>query len=135
MSALAVLRRPDVFKAGVAGAPVSDFLDYDTHYTERYLGQPETDKAAYEEGSLLTYASGLSRPLLLVHGTADDNVYFRHSIRLADALLRSGKDFEFLPLAGFTHLVNDPTVSERLWARAADFFVEHLGHPTDWTRP
>src|SRR5439155_4980325 len=71
MAALAVLRRPDVFQAAVAGAPVVDWLDYDTHYTERYLGIPPKDDAAYKEGSLLTYAAGLRRPLLAIHGTAD----------------------------------------------------------------
>src|SRR5205823_8222302 len=82
LSALAVLKRPDVFKAAVAGAPVTDWEDYDTHYTERYLGLLPQSKKAYEEASLLPLASKLERPLLLVHGTADDNVYFRHSLRL-----------------------------------------------------
>ena len=126
MSALAVMRRPDIFKAGVAGAPVVDWLDYDTHYTERYLGLPDASSAAYTEGSLLTYSRELKRPLLLVHGTADDNVYFRHSLRLADSLLRAGRDFEFLPLAGFTHMVPDPEVTEQLWLRVAAFFKSHL---------
>jgi dipeptidyl-peptidase-4 len=131
MSALSVLRRPDVYKAAVAGAPVVDWLDYDTHYTERYLGLPETDAAAYKEGSLLTYAEGLSRPLLLIHGTADDNVYFRHTLKLTDALFRAGKDFEVLPLSGFTHMVPDPVVTQRLYARIAGHFRKHLGVPTE----
>jgi hypothetical protein len=82
----------------MAGAPVVDWLDYDTHYTERYLGMPDTDATAVQGGSLLTYAGDLSRPLLLVHGTSDDNVYFRHTLKLTDALFRAGKDFELLPL-------------------------------------
>jgi dipeptidyl-peptidase-4 len=131
LSALAVLRRPDVFKAAVAGAPVVDWLDYDTHYTERYLGMPDTDAAAYKEGSLLTYAAGLSRPLLLVHGTADDNVYFRHTLKLSDALFRAGKDFELLPLPGLTHMVPDPVVMQRLWSRIAMHFQQHLGKPSE----
>ena len=94
MSALAVMKRPDVFKAAVAGAPVVDWLDYDTHYTERYLGLPDKDPEAYKEASLLTYAADLKRPLLIVHGTTDDNVFFRHSLKLSDALFRAGKDFE-----------------------------------------
>jgi dipeptidyl-peptidase-4 len=129
MSALAVLRRPDVFHAGVAGAPVVDWLDYDTHYTERYLGLPESDAAAYKEGSLLTYARDLKRPLLLVHGTADDNVYFRHTLKLANALFRAGKDFDLLPLPGLTHMVPEPVVMQQLHARIARFFHEHLGRP------
>jgi dipeptidyl-peptidase-4 len=131
-SALAVLRRPDVFKAAIAGAPVTDWLDYDTHYTERYLGVPEKpDDPAYKEGSLLTYAADLKRPLLLIHGTADDNVYFRHTLKLADALFRAGKDFELLPLSGLTHMVPDPVVTLRLWTKTAAFFRRELGKPTN----
>jgi dipeptidyl-peptidase-4 len=135
MSALAVMRRPDVFHAGVAGAPVCDWLDYDTHYTERYLGVPpedvkkSRDDPAYKEGSLLTYAADLKRPLMILHGTADDNVYFRHSLKIVDALFRAGKDFEMVPLSGLTHMVPDPLVMERLHGRIALFFQKHLGRP------
>ncbi len=129
MSALAVLRRPDVFKAAVAGAPVVDWLDYDTHYTERYLGLPETNPQAYADASLLTYADKLERPLLLVHGTTDDNVFFRHSLKLANALFRAGRDFQFLPLSGLTHMVPDPIVTQNLWSRIASFFHKNLGAP------
>lgn len=128
MSALSVLKRPDIFKAAVAGAPVTDWEDYDTHYTERYMGLIPDDKKAYEESSLLPLASKLERPLLLVHGTADDNVYYRHTLRLSDALLRAGKPFEVMPLPGITHMVSaDPTVYERFMTRAAAFFQRHLG--------
>lgn len=129
MSALAVLKRPDVFKAAVAGAPVTDWEDYDTHYTERYLGLPKDNPEVYREASLLTYADKLERPLLLVHGTADDNVYFRHTLKLSDALFRAGKDFEVLPLSGLTHMVPDPVVTQRLWGRIAGHFQKHLGDP------
>lgn len=129
LSALAVLKRPDIFKAAVAGAPVVDWLDYDTHYTERYLGIPPGDGKAYKDASLLTYAGDLRQPLLLVHGTADDNVYFRHTLKLVDALFRAGKDFEVLPLSGFTHMVPDPVVTQRLWTRIAEFFQKQLGKP------
>ena len=130
VAALAVLRRPDVFHAAVAGAPVTDWLDYDTHYTERYLGVPgSTADPVYRANSLLADAARLRVPLLLVHGTADDNVFFRHSLKLADALFRAGRSFEVLPLAGFTHLVPEPEVTERLWRRRAAFFRQHLGAP------
>jgi dipeptidyl-peptidase-4 len=129
LSALAILKRPDVFKAAVAGAPVSSWEDYDTHYTERYLGLLPESQKAYDEASLLPLASNLERPLLLIHGTADDNVYFRHTLRFADALFRAGKDFTVLPLPSFTHMVPDPTVQERLWTRIADYFHKHLGEP------
>jgi len=130
MSALAVLRRPDVFKAGVAGAPPADWLDYDTFYTERYLGMPDTDADAYTEGSLLTYAGSLQRPLLLIHGTGDDNVYFRHTLRLANALFRAGREFGLLPLSSMTHMTPDPVVREQLYSRIARYFQTHLGKPT-----
>jgi dipeptidyl-peptidase-4 len=126
MAALAVLRRPDVFKAAVAGAPVVDWLDYDTHYTERYLDLPDAAPEAYHASSLLTYAPELRRPLLLIHGTADDNVYFFHSLKLADALFRAGRPFELAPLAGVTHQIPDPVVRERLWRRITDFLLRHL---------
>ncbi len=129
MAALAVLRRPDVFAVGIAGAPVTDWYDYDTHYTERYMGVPDKDDAAYKEGSLLTYAKDLKRPLLLVHGTADDNVFFRHTLKLTDALFREGKDFDCLPLSGLTHLVPDPVVMQRLYGRFAGYLRKHLGRP------
>ena len=84
---------------------------------------------AYKEGSLLTYAQDLKRPLMLLHGTADDNVYFRHSLRIVDSLFRNGKDFEMIPLSGLTHMVPDPLVMERLHGRIALFFQKHLGRP------
>ena len=126
VSALAVLKEPGVFKAAVAGAPPTDWLDYDTHYTEQYLGIPPADYAAYEEGSLLRLAGGLSRPLLLIHGTGDDNVYFRHSLKLVDALFRAGKQCEILPLSGLTHMVPDPVVNQQLYSRIVRYFRQHL---------
>lgn len=122
LSALAVLKEPGVFKAAVAGAPPTDWYDYDTHYTEQYLGIPPADAVAYEEGSLLPLAPRLVRPLLLIHGTGDDNVYFRHSLKLVDALFRSGKQCDVLPLSGLTHMVPDPVVNEQLYSRLVRFF-------------
>ncbi|MGL4552221.1 MAG: prolyl oligopeptidase family serine peptidase, partial [Gemmataceae bacterium] len=131
MSAMAALREPKVFKAAVAGAPVTEWLDYDTHYTERFMGVPGEDDPDYKRESLLTMAKGRGpvAPLLLVHGTADDNVYFRHTLRLADALFREGKEFDVLPLSGLTHLVPDPVVTRRLYGRFVGFFHKHLGKP------
>ncbi|HKE16913.1 MAG TPA: DPP IV N-terminal domain-containing protein [Kofleriaceae bacterium] len=126
MSAMAVLLRPDVFRAGAAGAPVTDWRDYDTHYTERYMGLLPQSEAAYDAASALTYASKLERPLLLVHGTTDDNVYFTHSLKLTQALFRAGKPFEMLPLAGFTHMVPDPAVKKALQHRILEFLRRNL---------
>lgn len=130
LSALAVLRRPDVFHAAVAGAPVTDWLDYDTHYTERYLGVPGPGDTVYAANSLLRDAAGLARPLLLLHGTGDDNVFFRHTLKLGDALFRAGRPFDVLPLPGLTHMVPDPLVMERQWTLTAGFFCRHLGVET-----
>ena len=124
MSALAVLRRPDIFKAAVAGAPVSDWLDYDTQYTERYLGLP--GDVVYAASSLIGDAPKLSRPLLLIHGTADDNVYFRHSFKLMDALEKAGRPFQFMPIAGSTHMVLDPGLRVQIEKRTAEFFKASL---------
>ena len=130
MAANGVLRKPDVFKAAVAGAPVTDWEDYDTHYTERYMGLLPESKKEYDAASLIPLAKDLKRPLLLIHGTADDNVYYRHTLKLSDALFRAGRDFESLPLPGVTHMyTSDPVVMERLWAKTATFFKTHLGEP------
>jgi dipeptidyl-peptidase-4 len=123
MAALAVLRRPDFFKAAAAGAPVVDWLDYDTHYTERYLDLPDRNPDAYRAANLLTHAAGLTRPLLLIHGTADDNVYFFHSLKLAEALLRAGRSFDFLPLPRVTHQIADPALREQVWQRVSSFLL------------
>ncbi|MFZ5445408.1 MAG: DPP IV N-terminal domain-containing protein, partial [Myxococcota bacterium] len=126
LSALLAMSRGDVFKSAVSGAPVVDWRDYDTHYTERYLGVPDAQPKAYEVSSLLSYVKDVKRPLLLIHGTADDNVYFLHTLKLSDALFKAGKPHSVLPLTNFTHMVPDPLVTERLWERIATWFKETL---------
>ncbi|GAB3724591.1 prolyl oligopeptidase family serine peptidase [Amycolatopsis oliviviridis] len=127
LSALAVLRRPDVFHAGVAGAPVTDWSLYDTHYTERYLGLPQKDTASYEHNSLIAGAGDLSRALLIVHGLADDNVFVAHSLRLSSALLAKGRPHVFLPLAGATHMTPQAEeVAENLMRTQVDWIVREL---------
>ncbi len=127
-AAMGVLMRPDLFGAGAAVAPVTDWRDYDTHYTERFMGLPEANPEGYARSSALTYAAGLRKPLLLIHGTDDDNVYFRHSMHLADALFRAGRPFEILPLSGFTHMVADPEMTVGLYTRIMRFLDESLNH-------
>ena len=129
MAALAALRRPDVYRAAVAGAPVVDWRDYDTFYTERYLGLPGDAPEAYDRSSLTRLASKDHAPLLLIHGTADDNVYLLHSLKLADALFRAGAPATFVPLANVTHLAADPSTAERLGELEMKFFRDHLGAP------
>jgi dipeptidyl-peptidase-4 len=129
LAAMAVMRYPELFRAAVAGAPVVDWADYDTAYTERYLGMPGEQPDAYRRSSLLTWAPKLQRPLLIIHGTADDNVYYFNSLKLADTLLRAGKRFELLTLPGMTHLAQasgDPAYVARLWERSLGFLKENL---------
>jgi dipeptidyl-peptidase 4 len=104
LAALAVLRRPDVFHAAVAGAPVTDHLLYDTHWQERFLGDPRLDPDAYRRSSLIDDAAGLRRPLMLIHGLRDDNVYPVHTMRLSAALLAAGRPHTVLPLPGAGHM-------------------------------
>jgi dipeptidyl-peptidase-4 len=128
-AAMAVCKMPEVFHAAVAGAPVTDWADYDTHYTERYMGLPNENADGYRACSVLTYADRLRRPLLLIHGTTDDNVLFAHTLKLAEALFRAGRHYDLLLLPGLTHLVPQPEVTIRLYERIAKYFQTHLQSP------
>lgn len=123
LSALAVLDAPDVFKAACAGAPPTDWTLYDTHYTERYLG---LDPDVYRRNGIVQDAPGLVRPLMLIHGFADDNVTIAHSLRLSQALMAAGRPHTFLPLTGITHMTNDETVAENLLTLQRDFLRDAL---------
>jgi len=131
LAALAVLRRPDVFHAAVAGAPVTDWRLYDTHYAERYLGNPEGDAAAYERSSLIADADKLSRPLMIIHGLADDNVVVAHTLRLSSALLAAGRPHSVLPLSGITHMASQEVVAANLLLLQVDFLRRALDLPTE----
>ena len=126
LAALAVIRRSDRFHAAVAGAPVTDWRLYDTHYTERYLGHPDDNPAAYAATSLLSDVSQLSQPLLLVHGLADDNVVAAHTLQLSSVLLAAGKTHEVLPLSGVTHMTPQEEVAENLLLHQLAFLQRHL---------
>lgn len=127
-AAYAALRHPTIYKAAVAGAPVTDWREYDTAYTERYMGAPGPNQAAYDEQSLFTAAKKTTspRPILLIHGTADDNVYFSNSLRLAEALQAAKVPVEFLPLTDQTHMVRSPEASMMVWRRVAEFLGSRL---------
>jgi dipeptidyl-peptidase-4 len=125
LAALAVLRRPDVFHAAVAGAPPTDFQLYDTAYTERYLGLPQDNPEVYEADALLADAPRLTRPLLLVHGLADDNVHPLHSFHLSEALHDAGRPHAVLPLPGVTHMTPDG-IAERTMVAELDFIRRAL---------
>ena len=142
LSALAVLRRPDLFHAAVAGAPVTEYRLYDTHYTERYLGQPADNPAAYDNCSPVRDAERLHRddrdrgkdggkdafrPMMLIHGLADDNVVVAHTLRLSSALLAAGYAHTVLPLSGVTHMTPQEVVAENLLLLQLDFLRQSLG--------
>jgi dipeptidyl-peptidase-4 len=130
LAALAVLRRPDVFHAAVAGAPVTDWRLYDTHYTERYLGQPGDGGPddPYQANSLLADAGSQRehRPLLIIHGLADDNVVVAHTLRLSSALLAAGYPHSVLPLTGVTHMTPQEEVAENLLLLQVEFLRRSL---------
>ena len=134
LAALAVLRRPDVFHAAIAGAPVTEWRLYDTHYTERYLGDPASQGHQYDANSLLPLAGELIRPLLLIHGLADDNVVAAHTLQLSAALLAAGRPHEVLPLAGVTHMTPQEEVAENLLLHQLDFLRRSLP-PTNSKEP
>ena len=129
LAALAVLRRPDRFHAAVAGAPVTDWQLYDTAYTERYLGDPNEQPDVYRRSSLFNDAARLCRPLLLIHGLADDNVVAAHTLRLSAALLAAGRPHEVLPLTGVTHMTPQPEVAANLLRLQAEFFQRQWSAP------
>jgi dipeptidyl-peptidase-4 len=118
---------PGTFAAGVAGAPVTKWELYDTHYTERYMGDPVKDAKAYATSSALIDAVKISDPLLLIHGMSDDNVFFENSTALAARLQAASVPFEMMFYPGFTHRVSGPQVGEHLWTTILDFYARRLG--------
>ena len=126
LAALAVLRAPERFHAAIAGAPVTDWTLYDTHYTERYLGNPNQEPENYRRSSLLDDRPQIQRPIMLIHGLADDNVVAAHTLRLSSALLAAGHQHEVLPLSGVTHMTPQEVVAENLVLAQADFLRRKL---------
>ncbi|MGZ4283755.1 MAG: prolyl oligopeptidase family serine peptidase [Solirubrobacteraceae bacterium] len=135
LAALAVLRRPDVFHAAVAGAPVTEWRLYDTFYTERYLGTDpaRADRSAYDGSSLVNDAATLRRPLLLIHGFADDNVLTAHTLQLSQRLTESGRLHSVLPLTGITHMTPQEAVAENLLTLQVEFLKRALERGPDPT--
>jgi dipeptidyl-peptidase-4 len=117
----AVLLRPDRFHCAVAGAPVTDWRFYDTHYTERYLGDPSTNSASYDKCSAVLRAERLTRPLLLIHGLNDDNVMIAHTLRLSEALFAAGREHYILPLTGVTHMAASEIAAEYIMRLQLNF--------------
>ena len=126
LAALAVLARPDRFHAAIAGAPVTDWRLYDTHYTERYLGHPDHNPEAYNRTSLLELAGDLTRPLLLICGLADDNVFAAHTLQLSQTLFEASRPHQVLPLPGVTHMTPQEQVAENLLLLQRAFLFDSL---------
>ncbi len=130
LAALAVIRRPDRFHAAIAGAPVTTWRLYDTHYTERYLGHPGMYPQHYLDTDLTAEAHKLVRPLLLIHGLVDDNVVAAHTLRMSTALLAAGVPHQVLPLSGVTHMTPQQSVAENLLRLQLDFLRTSLEEVT-----
>jgi dipeptidyl-peptidase-4 len=125
LAAACVIRRPDAFHSAVSGAAPSDQRLYDTHWRERFLGLPQDHPDDYDRSSPITQAAELTRPLLLVHGVADDNVVVAHTLRMSAALLAAGRPHRVLPLSG-THMQTDETSVTQLMLHELDFLRETL---------
>jgi dipeptidyl-peptidase-4 len=125
LAAIAVIRRPDVFHAAVSGAAPHDQRLYDTHWRERFLGLPQQNPEGYDRSSTMTEAASLTRPLLLMHGMADDNVVVAHTLRMSAALLAAGRPHQVLPLSGATHMAAG--LYSQLLRHELAFFAESLG--------
>lgn len=122
-------KTPGVYAAAVAGAPVTDWALYDTHYTERYLGDPRTDPQSYASSGVVTEASKIRDPLLLIHGMADDNVFLDNSTLFAAEMQRTATPFEMMFYPGNTHRVGGPGVSEHLWKTILSFLDRNVVAP------
>jgi dipeptidyl-peptidase-4 len=121
LASMALLHRPDVFRAGVVGAPVTDQRLYDTFYTERYMGLPQEEPEAYRRSSPLFEAASLSRPMLLIHGLADDNVFVANTLKLSAALFEAGKWHELVLIPNATHMTRSNAVTENILRLQLDF--------------
>ena len=128
MTLMCLMQAPDAFAAGVAGAPVTDWTLYDTHYTERYLSTPRANPEGYRLSNVLEYAQGLKRPLLLVHGMADDNVLFANSTALMKKLQDLQKPFDLMTYPGGKHgLIRQSVTGLHATSTIVHFFDREMG--------
>ena len=127
MAAMALARAPETFKAAVAGAPVSSWDGYDTHYTERYMGTPAGNPEGYASSSVLTHVGNIQGTLMIVHGLIDENVHFRHAARLIDALVKARKPHDLMLFPDERHMPRSEADRVYMEERMRDFFVQELG--------
>lgn len=126
MALMAAAQYPGQFAASVAVAPVTDWRLYDTHYTERYMGDPRWDGMVYDQGNVLSYAHQIEDPVLLIHGMADDNVLFTHSTLLMQLLQDQAIDFELMAYPGEKHAISGPGQRLHVYRTITRFFERHL---------
>jgi dipeptidyl-peptidase-4 len=126
MTAMALVRAPEVFKVGVSGAPVSHWDGYDTHYTERYMRTPETNPEGYRRASIMAHVENLQGKLLLVHGMVDENVHFRHTARLIVALTEAQKPYDLVLYPEERHMPRNAKGLEYMERRIIDYFKQNL---------
>ena len=126
MTLYALTHAPALFRAGVAGAPVTDWRLYDTIYTERYMGLPQENEEAYRRSAPLSKAGSVKAKLMLVHNFEDDNVHFQHTLQMVNALERAGKEFELVLYGQKTHAVDGREMRKHLLNRMTRFFEESL---------
>ena len=126
MTLMSMFKEPDVFKAGVSVSPVTDWRLYDTAYTERYLGHPNAPGDVYANTSVFKYVDGFKGDLLLIHGMADDNVFFDHTVKLLSVLQNKGKPFELMTYPGKKHGIRGEKTRSHLWNQTLDFFNRKL---------
>lgn len=126
MTLMLMFKAPQVFRAGVAGAPVTDWTLYDTHYTERYLDRPQDNAGGYAASSALSYAKDMKGKLLVMHGMADDNVLFLHSTKLFRKLQDLGKPFDVMVYPGAKHSLTRQHDGRHAYGTIKRFFDENL---------
>ena len=123
---LMLTRNAKYFKAGVAIAPCTDFRLYDTAYTERSMGMPQTNKAGYDSTSVLSWVHRMEGSILLMHGTEDDNVHAQHTTQFVQSALRSGKDVEWYQYPGRNHGIYGGGARDHLYKKMMEYFKENL---------
>jgi dipeptidyl-peptidase-4 len=128
MTCYALTNAPGVFAAGAAVAPVTDWRLYDAIYTERYLKLPADNPAGYRDSSPIEQAEKLASPLLLIHGTGDDNVHWSNTLELIDRLYKAGKSYDLQVYPNLKHPIDSPAARVHLYTRIAEHFIRYL-HP------
>ncbi len=126
MTLMCLAKASDVFRMGVAGAPVTHWDGYDTHYTERYMGTPQSNPEGYESGSVMTHVDKIEGDLLIVHGLIDENVHFRHTARLINALIKARKPYELMMFPDERHMPRSQADRIYMEERITEFFERNL---------